>query len=240
MVWALYELPVSKGLDIRWKGVVVGGTLLTLSLLTWRQLDYWRSDYDLWSHTLQVTKGNFEAEEKLALTLMDLHREDQAVSHFQNVTKAVPDDPIALLNIGNYLEKHGSHEQAIAEFAGIVRDPKDPVQLTAAYTGLGVAYAQLGELAKARENLLNALWINPRDQSASYDLSMVEAEDGIEKMSVLVTSHPTAQRYLSLGQLLQQDQRSQEAEVAYQKALRLDPHLAEAAQALLHLKESSR
>jgi len=67
-------------------------------------------------------------------------------------------------------------------------------------------------------------------------LSMVEVQDGIEKLSYSMAKHPTAEGYLSLGQLLEEDRRPSEAQAAYAKALEINPGFKDAKPALAQLK----
>ena len=57
--------------------------LLALSVATHRQLSYWASNYDLWTHTLAVTDKNFIAEDNLGGALLLMDKPDEAYSHFQ-------------------------------------------------------------------------------------------------------------------------------------------------------------
>ena len=54
-----------------WLVVAAAAVLLALAFTTHRQIGYWQSNEDLWSHTLGVTTNNFVAEDNLggALTL---------------------------------------------------------------------------------------------------------------------------------------------------------------------------
>ena len=44
--------------------------LLALSFATHRQLGYWSSNYDLWTHALAVTDKNFIAQDNLGGALL--------------------------------------------------------------------------------------------------------------------------------------------------------------------------
>jgi tetratricopeptide (TPR) repeat protein len=209
-----------------------------MSLLTWRQVGYWKSSYDLWSRTLQVTTNNFVAEENLGVSLLDLGREDEAFPHFERVTVLQPDDAVALLNVGNYLERQGHHEGALERFQHVLRVTRDPEKLTGAYRGLGVAYAQLGDRTNARVNFLRALQLSPDNPTELFNLSLLEIRDGVDNLTRTVSAKPTPEGYLQLGQLLQEDQRTVDAQLAYEKALQLNPNLSEARRALRDLKQS--
>src|SRR5262249_40273882 len=154
--------------------------------------------FDLWTHALQVTRSNFVAEENLAVSLLDLGREDEAFPHFERVVALKPDDVVARLNLGNYLEKQGQHEKAIEAFKKTIKLTRDSDKLAGAYRGLGVAYAQQGDLASARANFLDALKLNPNSETEVYNLSLLEVRAGINQLSNALSSHPTSQGYLQL------------------------------------------
>jgi tetratricopeptide (TPR) repeat protein len=237
-VWCTQDILRSRRGSGVWGYAAAAVAIIVLSVGTWRQVGYWKSSYDLWTHALQVTTSNFVADENLAVSLLDLGREDEAFPHFERVTVLQPDDVVALLNAGNYLEKQGRHQEAIENFQHVVRVTHDPEKLTGAYRGLGVAYAQLGDRANARVNFLHALQLSPENPTELYNLSLLEIRDGIDNLTRKVSVKPTPEGYLQLGQLLQEDQRAGDAQLAYEKALRLNPNLSEARQALRDLKQS--
>lgn len=243
VVWLLCDVAESKKFDIRWRVATAAAVLAIFCLLTSRQVGYWRSSLDLWSHTSQVTQDNFVAEENLGLSLVELGREDEALPHFENAQRMRPDNPEPALNIGNYLLKQERGQEAIAEFemairaAAVSRVPIDPSKLASAYSGLGVSYAQTGDRADARTSFLEAIRLNP-GETEMYNLSLLEMQESVDKLSISVSEHPTAQGYLQLGQLLQQQRKVPDAQAAFERALQLNPKLADAKQALQDIRGS--
>lgn len=238
VVWSADDLLRTSHARPLWGYAMAGLTIVVLSMSTWRQVRYWDNSYDLWTHALQVTRSNYVAEENLAVHLLSLGREQDAFPHFEGVLAVKPDDVIAWLNVGNYLEHDGRHEEAIQAFQQVASLTHEPDKLTGAYRGLGVAYAQLGDRAQARTNFLRALQLNPNGETELFNLSLLEMRDGIDKLSQSVAAHPTAQGYWQLGQLLQDDQRTEDARLAYEKALHLNPKMQEAQQSLRSLKQT--
>jgi protein O-mannosyl-transferase len=236
VVWSVSDAFAAMKVDRRRLIPTTAILLIALALVSARQLHYWRSSYDLWTRTLQVTVNNFVAEENLGSSLIALGRLDEALPHLLNAEQLGPEVPVVPLNVGSILVNRGRHQEAIEQFEVVVRTTEDPSYLAAAYRGLGVASAQLGDRTKAREYFLQTLRLNPHDSTDLYNLSLLEVEDGIDKMSRSLSAHPTAQGYVQMGQLLQEDHKISDAHDAYEKALRLDPNLGEAKQALLQLK----
>jgi tetratricopeptide (TPR) repeat protein len=240
VVWVVAEAAKSVGLDRRLlaSGVVV--VLATLCLLAARQVRFWKSSYDLWSHTLQVTVNNFVAEENLGQSLVAMGQYDEALPHFLNAEMIDGGDPTAQSNLGSALLRRGRYSEAIEHFDAVTRLTNDPSYLVDAYKGMGVASAQLGDRAKARDYFLQTLRFNSQDPTNVYNLSLLEVEVGIDKMAHSLSVHPTAPGYLQLAQLLQEDHKISDAQDAYQKALQLDPSLEEAKQALIRLKSDPK
>ena len=91
VVWGVADWVPAGQLKQRWCLLAVGIILAVLSVLTWRQIRTWRSGHDLWSHTLQVTKDNYLAEEYMAFELVSQSRQttgperctDEIFTHFQ-------------------------------------------------------------------------------------------------------------------------------------------------------------
>jgi len=239
VVWLLSDIADSKAVAMRWRVGVPVIVLVALSLVTWRQLGYWRNSVDLWTHALEVTPSNIIAEENLGAVLGDLGREDEALRHYQTAVSINPTEPNALLNLGTNLMRHRRLEEASDTFETVIRTSKDPQWLAPAYRGLGAVSDMSGDRAKARENFLRALQFDPNNSNDIYNLSLIEAEDGAAKLSRMVATHPTADGYLQLGRMLEAAHKLDDAQEAYEKAVGLNPKLAEAQQALQDMKAAN-
>jgi len=238
VAWAIGNFGQRVFMVRRWALLAGFVVISALSLLTTKQLKFWNSSYDLWTHTLQLTANNFVAEENLASSLVVLGRYDEALPHFLTAEQIFPQNAISRMNLGAALLHTGHYGEAVEQFQAIVTLSKDQSLLLGAYQGLGAADANLGDRVQARKYFLNALQIDHTDRISLYNLGLLETEEGIDKLSAVVSAHPTADGYLQLGQFLQSDNRISEAQSAYQKALRLDPGLAEAKHALEALNVS--
>ena len=79
IVWGLADLADSRNLGsqcARHSGRLL--VLLGLSVATYRQLSFWASNYDLWTHALAVTDKNFIAQDNLGGALLLLNKPDEA------------------------------------------------------------------------------------------------------------------------------------------------------------------
>ena len=128
--------------------------LLAFSFVTHRQLGYWSSNYDLWTHALAVTDKNFIAQDNLGGALLLLGKPDEAYSHFQAAAEINPRDPMSRSNLGAYLQEHGHLAEAIEQYNRVISLTSDAGLLAATYANLGTAYRKLGEDEKARRVMI--------------------------------------------------------------------------------------
>ena len=82
VVWGAAEILDSLKAQTLWRATPVAIVLVALAMATYRQIGYWHSNYDLWTHTLAVTKNNFVAEDNMGGALLLLGKEDEAHIHF--------------------------------------------------------------------------------------------------------------------------------------------------------------
>ena len=54
--WSFSDFADAKKVGMAWRVIPALGILAALGCVTHRQIDYWDSDYDLWSHTLEVSE----------------------------------------------------------------------------------------------------------------------------------------------------------------------------------------
>ncbi len=126
--------------------------LAALSVVAYRQVRYWRNNVTLWTNAVQVTQGNFLAENNLGKALLSEGRVEEGVSHFFKAVAIYPDDPVGNMNIGIYEQRQGNLATAIEHYKVTVRYTHDSALKAAALTNLAAAYRQLGDLADARQS----------------------------------------------------------------------------------------
>jgi hypothetical protein len=231
LVWAacdFLQAKVGRRIQIAASGIVVA----TLLIVTHRQIAFWNSSYDLWSHALQVTNDNYVAEDNLGEALADLGRNDDALAHFQEAKRISSDDVSSRVNIAAILQSRGQIRDAVMEYSAAIKIASANLNLrtnakplSAALANLGTLYSVNGDYEKARENYRQALRINP---DALNDL--------IAKFYKFAVYQPAGKKYLWLGEMLEQAGRTTEARQAYEQALRTDPALVEAQSSLQRLR----
>jgi Flp pilus assembly protein TadD len=235
-VWGAADLADRRQLSFRSRAKVAAVVLAVFSLFASDQLHYWRSPVDLWAHAVDVTKDSVLAEENLGAALLASDRYAEALPHFQKAVKLRPSDPGPHLNLAGDLALSDRPREAVVEYETAIPLASDPKMRLSAYITMGRLYTQLGQYSKARASYQEALRIDPQQASARDGLAKVEISDAIRT----VAESPSAEAYLRLGQVFQQEGRTQEAEAAYKQSLKLNPKLGEAKKALDALGQESK
>ena len=228
-----------------WPVVPAAAVVVALALTTHRQIGYWQSNYDLWSHALAVTENNFVAEDNLGGALILEDKEDEAHPHFEAAARINPRDPMSHSNLGIYLQNHNRMREAVTQYETAVELTSDPVLLALTYANLGAAHRALGEDEQARKNFEQSLRFNPNQFNAWLGLGLLAQQQGklgeaISDLSRSVEVQPTTQAYFELGRMLAQTGHVPEALDAYQQALKISPDLIEAQQAADALRQQKR
>ncbi|HEX3351691.1 MAG TPA: tetratricopeptide repeat protein [Terriglobales bacterium] len=195
LVWSAADLADFRRLGIAAQAIPAACVLLALSFATHRQLAYWGNNYDLWTHALAVTENNFIAEDNLGGALLLLGKPDEAYLHFQTAAKINSRDPMSRSNLGAYFQEHGRLNEAIEQEKRVIDLTSDPGLLAATYANLGTAYRRLGQDEKARESYDQALRLNSSQANA----------------------------YLGLGELLEKENKLDQAIANYSKSVELRP-----------------
>jgi len=198
--------------------------LAALFVTTWRQVGYWDSTADVWSHALQVTKDNSVAENGLAIALFDLGRYDEGIIHMRNFARLEPLIPEPHMRVAADYEDRGQFSDALREYEAALR--ADAIQKKAGLSGLdsgplaiiyanmGVIYAQLDQQAKSRAYANRAL---ETDAQALGQMMGSLAQE--------LAAHPTAQGCLRLGLLLEQAGMIPQARQYFLQVQQLDPSM---------------
>ncbi len=243
IAFGVADLADAKKLGFKPRLIAGACILAALSFLTYRQLGYWSSSYELWSHTLAITQNNFVAEDNMGGALLLLDKPDEAHTHFEAAARINPHDPMSHSNLGVYLQEHNQLRGAVEEYRSAIQMTSDPALLASTYANLGAAYRDLGDDAKARESYDESLRMNPDQFNAYLGLGRLlerqgKLDEAIANYSRSVQIRPTESGFLRLGHAAEMKGRRQDAISAYQQALQLNPDSSEAQQALKALSAS--
>ena len=227
-VWGAADAAEHRRLSLRTRVTTAAVVLTVFMAFTWKQITYWRSSYDLWSHAVQVTKDNFTAETNLGFALMASDRSVEAVDHLQNAVRIRPSYALSHLSLAGALQLSGRPREAILEYETALGLGPAQSMLVAAYENLGRSYEQVGNYKDARACYEQALRINPEQQSTKEALDHLNLSEALRN----VAESPSGRAFLRLGQILQKSGRVSQARTAYERALDLDPKLRDARKGL--------
>jgi tetratricopeptide (TPR) repeat protein len=183
--------------------------LLSLGTALHRQVSFWGDNVTLWTHTLDITEQNFNAEENLALALIDHGRVQEAFPHLQRARFLRPDDPLATANLATYDQMHGNYQAALEGYAEVVRFPNSAPSLRAtAYANSGYAHLSLQQHGTARQDFENALKMQPTNSPAYRGLGLLAQRGGdlaeaTKDYQRSVELQPSSVGYLLLAQALE-------------------------------------
>ena len=213
--------------------VMAAGTvaiLLALGIALHRQVSFWSDNVALWSHTLQITGGNFIAEDGLATALIPEGRIEEALPHLLRARWLRPDDPLSTLNIATYEQIHGNYQAALVGYATVVQLTKIPGLLATAHTYSGYVHYSLKQYDNAKQDFDAAVKQQPGYSPAYRGLGLLaqRAGDIIEATKDYERSvelQPSPVGFLLLAEALEIGGQAEAARAAQSQAARMTQDL---------------
>jgi len=204
--------------------------LTALGITARRQLGYWSDNFTLWSHAVEVTGPNFQAQEHLGSVLAAQGRLVEAGLHFQAGVTIDPREPLGTFNLAVYDHLQGKIQEAIAGYNAVLRMSPDRELEGRVLANLATADRQIGNYSQAETTYRAALRTDPNNQRTWLGLGLLEQKLGksapaAEAFSRCVAIQPSALTYLLLEQALAGSGQASEASAAREKALQLSPDL---------------
>ncbi len=241
-VWGAFDLAQNVPGNLRWTTAVAAAiVLIVFASLSVRQVGFWRSNIDLWSHTSAVTENNAVAEGVVGSELLldalnhGRHGSKEAQVHFRNAARINPKDSEANMNIGADLQLAGHMQEALEKYKLALEYVQNDEMKAEIMTDMGSAYEQSGDFTTAREYYLNALKMkvgSKPNNTAFLGFARTFTDEKIKAQGASMAQHPTAEGYWELGQLQDAGGYTASAVASYQYALSLDPKLEKARTAL--------
>ena len=228
VVWSAADWADNKQIALRWRVATATIILAALSLVTVRQIRYWRSEYDLWGHDLEVAPDNALGVSNFGDALNKMGRAQEALPFLEKSVQLLPADSVRHGNLAVDLVQCDRSQDAIPEYETAISLTKEPVEQSHYYQSLAAVYDAFGNYAKVRESYQHAVKVDPQ-----------RSADMVKWLTQSVAAQPSAPRYVELGILLQETGKLPEARGAYEQALKLDPNLTEATEYLHALTPAS-
>jgi protein O-mannosyl-transferase len=227
--------------------LVLGGSvvvMVVLALVSRRQIDYWGDNVKLWSHALEVTSGNFVAEDGLGGLLLEQGRLEEAMPHFRAAATMHPSDPISNFNLAFYDQEHEEFASALVQYSKVLGLSKDAQMDTDVYLNMGFIYNRFGDLEHARESFQAAAQLQPRRVLAWIGLGLVAqaSEDPEAALPLYIRAlkiQPSDVGYVLLARALDHAGHHDQAQNALKVAQALSQNFEQACQTADHLLAQS-
>ncbi len=223
LAWGVAELgeKAAPAMRIIKPAIAVAAALvvLTLGVLTYRQLDYWRNGETLWGYAAEVTERNYLAHSDLAMVFNGEGRFDDAIREFRVAEALHPYPADQVLKIGIYEQRNGHLQGAIEQFQWALSQTSESRLRAAAWNQTGLAYAQMANYDAARQSFENVLQLNPHDPGALVGSAVLAERAGdfsraVESLKSAVQAQPSDAGLLLLADALRHAGRLQEAQAA--------------------------
>ncbi len=233
MVWGVAEVARVRRLPVAWLAVPAALVLVTLGVLSHRQIAYWQNSETLWRHAISVTKDNYRAHDGLARALAKEGRPEEAIAEFRVAQSLRGYNASALLDLGFYEQLHGHMGEAIEQFERSVNVSTDSKSRAVALSCLGLGFLQMGDLDHARMSYAEALRQNPDNGAALVGSGLLAERSGdfasaVTRISHAVKVDPSDVHYVLLAQALRRVGRTAEADDASAHAQRISRDFSKA------------
>ncbi len=227
--WGAADCAQQRHIPVAWQAGAGVAILAALVAFTHHQIDFWDDNVRLWTHTLQVTEGNYLAEDNLGRALQAQGKSQDAMPHFARAAEIEPSYVFAHIHIGIYQHQQGDFQGALQQYQKVVSLTQNDIAHYAEvrheiFANMASAYAGLGDFAQARKSLESAVSLNPDSAQEWTNLAIMaqktgDVERAIQAYSEAVKLQPTRRGYLLLARVLQQAGRQQEAQAAMQQGM---------------------
>jgi tetratricopeptide (TPR) repeat protein len=202
-----------------------------LMITTWIQVGYWKNSVTLFEHTLDVTTNNYLAHNNLGVAFSKPGSTDQAIVHYTEALRLLPDYKEAHFNLGVALYVQGKIKAAVNQFSEALRiDPG----FKQAHKRLATALVAQGHIDAGIRHYLKALAIDPDYKEAHKNLAVALLAEG--RVQEVIYHYSEALRidpsdpevHNNLGNVLFKQGQTTQAIRHYSEALRFNPAYAEA------------
>ena len=219
----------------RFKRIVLSlaaaGILVSLMLVSYLQVRYWRNSVLLYEHALDVTENNYLAHNNLGAVLEEIGDLEEATVHYSEAVRIKPDYAVAHNNLGEIKARQKMPKEAMSHYYQALKSKPDYAK---PYNNLGIELAKQGKLQEAVFYLSRALEIEPSYADAHCNLGAVLARQG--KMDEAMTHFSEALRidpnfaraYNNLGEAFVRQGDLDKAAFHFSRALEIEPSYADA------------
>jgi len=229
--WGVPELTKMARLKAAGSGVAAVIVILSLAVVSWKQVSYWRDNLTLFGHAIEITDRNHLAHNNLGLAFLERGELDTAAMHFRKAAAYNPTQAEAYNNLGMVFMKQGRTDEATSYFRQALSINPNSAE---AYSNMGDALASQGKIEEAMRCFRESLRLKPDNASAFVNLGYAAASQGnwsdaIFYFEQTIRIRPnSAEVHYNLGNSLVAAKRTEEAVAHFREAVRIKPDYAKA------------
>jgi len=229
VTWGLHDLAGHWQTRAPALGACAFVAMAALGFASYRQVAYWKDTEQLYTHAIQVTRGNWLAHNYLAGELLRQGRVGEAIEHFHRAVDIYPDYPDPEFGLGLAMALEGRTDEAIRHYTTAVRLEPD---FAKAHNNLGLALLSQGQVGPAVDHLAQAVRLWPASAEMHFNLGLAlsrrgETQEAIAHFAQAVRLKPDfAEAHHELAARLSEAGMTREAKTHDALALRLKPDLA--------------
>ena len=232
VVWGIGDMAENWGIPPKWLAVPASAALLTASVLTFHQVNYWHDSETLWDYALTINSQDFMAHANRGRILVAENRAEEAIVEFSAAQRLHRYPYSEVLRFADYELRHGHVEDAAARCREVLQETQDPQLRAIAWTNLGVASLMLNNVSEAKRNFESAVATDPNNSGAVVGLGLVAYRSGdypgaVAIFSEAVRREPSELGYFLQALALQKSGHLAEANAAYAEAQRQSSNLNE-------------
>ena len=212
--------------------------LMALGVGTWKRSYVYRNEETLWSDNVAKSPHAWVAHDNLGNALCQIGRVQEAIGHYEEALRIVPDNAKVHYNLGMALAREGQLPGAIGHYEQALRGNPD---FTEAHVNLGIALAQVGSNQEALAHFTEALRLSPDSPEVHCNLGLAlfhtgRVQEAIDHYEQALRIEPDyVEAHFNLGLALEKMGRKTEAIEQYEQVLKFRPDSAPARNALTRL-----
>jgi protein O-mannosyl-transferase len=167
---------VTIGAKTIWERMLLPKPLLTgaaililaaLTLVTERQLQYWRDDEALFGHAARVTNDNVDAILNYGVALENEGKPLEAIAQYRRASQLAPSSWLASTDLADLLYYTGDTNAALEQYRQAVKLQPDSATL---HDRLGTVLAGLGEFTEATNEFEQAIQLDASEPASRLHL----------------------------------------------------------------------
>ncbi|MGB8226155.1 MAG: tetratricopeptide repeat protein [Sedimentisphaerales bacterium] len=155
--------------------VISGVIFIVLIIVTRNQVRYWKDDFTLFGHAIDVTKNNENMHYNIGHAYQQKGQFEKAMEHYKEALRIEPGDLQAMNNLGVLLLSQKKTDEALKIF-------EKAVQLNSRYidsiNNLGLALREKGRVKEAMEKWQQVLDLEPMQPEAHYNIGVTMLRNG--------------------------------------------------------------